>query len=271
MRADLHIHSNNSDGTDSVEKIVDKAVAKGLEVIAITDHDNVGGVERAIEYANGKILVISGIELSTYSEENDNLEIHVLGYGIDYKNEELLGKIDEFMRQREIRIRKILALLKEHKIYVSEYDINMDCPGRFAIAKVMLKRKYVSSIQEAFDKYLGDKGSCYVPSMRVSTVEGVKLLKRVGGTPVLAHPEKYLKRGILEDMLVRLKTCGLGGMECFYPSHDEETTAKLVALADKYGLIKTVGCDYHGKGRSAEIGQLNVELDKNTTDILMGK
>ena len=270
MRADLHIHSNNSDGTDTVETIIDKACKKGLDVIAITDHDNVGGVERALEYAKGKINLISGIELSTYSEENDNLEVHVLGYGVDYKSELLIEKTSNFLNERSIRFYKIIDKLREKGIKISKYDFNESCAGRLAIAKMMLRRGAVSSIQEAFDKYLGENGSCFIPSMRISTIDGVRLICQVGGKPVLAHPEKYLKAGILEDMLERLTKEGLFGMECFYPSHCPETVARLTVLADRFGLVKTVGSDYHGKNKVVDIGEVNVDISRETLEALAG-
>ena len=270
MRVDLHIHSNNSDGTDSVEQIIDSAVAKGLEVIAITDHDNVNGLSRANEYAEGKIALINGMELSTFYAEADNLEIHVLGYGLDYRSETLLAKTHELLDKRVERIKKILANLRRENMYVGESELDLTCAGRLQIAKIMVKRGYVHSISEAFDRYLGSAGSCFEPSNRIATLEGVEFLKSEGATPVLAHPEKYLKAGILEHLLDELLARGLGGMECYYPSHSSDVTRKLLAMASERNLIATVGCDYHGKGVSNPLGVLNTEMKRSDIEVLMG-
>lgn len=258
-RNDLHIHSIYSDGTDSPKEIIDKAKSFGIENIAITDHDTVAGIKEAKEYATKVgINCISGIELSTFAK----YEIHILGYGIDENNSQLLENLDKFAKLRKERILKILNRLSTFNIKIDFEELpKTNSIGRLHVAKVLVSKGYVGSIKEAFDRYLGQKGCAYLPSQRIYPFDGVKLIKQAGGIPVIAHPLKYYQDRDLLDLIIGLKAYGLGGLECYYSTHDEKTTKDLLKMAQNNKLIATGGTDYHGQNKNIELGTVVWEPD----------
>lgn len=265
MRADLHVHTSKSDGTDSVREVIDKAQSIGLDVIAITDHDNVFALSEGEEYAKGKITFIRGIEFSAYS----NQEVHVLGYGLDYKSDIMTETIDTLLKKRETRAKKIIEKLNEKNIKVDFSELKAGCIGRPHIAILLKEKGYVRSMNEAFDVYLGSKGSCYVPSGRMTPLEAVKIIREARGIPVLAHPSKFLDTGILQSLIEGLKRYGLMGLECYYPSHNEDTERRLSFIARKNGLIITQGSDYHGKNSTTALGQITRSMPRETVERLL--
>lgn len=260
MKADLHIHTTASDGSDSVEEVIDKAVGKGLDAIAITDHDNVDSLASGEKYAQGKICFIRGIEFSAYS----NTEIHILGYGIDYNSDILCSRIDELLKKRRERMRKILDRLLEYNIVLDDSGLDKKCVGRVHIARKLVSGGYASSVNEAFDRYLGTHGIVYVPSGRMTPIEAVRTISEAGGVAVIAHPQKFLDNKILPSLIEGLKRYGLKGIECYYPSHSESVSRRLEAIASEYGLIKTQGSDYHGSNSSTVLGQITHEMSAKT-------
>ena len=245
MKADLHMHSVFSDGTDEVPAIVAKAKAAGLSLMSLTDHDTVNGVGLALEEGEKQgIKVLPGIEISTYAV----CEVHILGYNIDINNDRLLTRLAEIEDKRHERIKAILANLKKYNIELDEEKIfdRIGTVGRMHIAKQLLAKGYCQTITEAFDRYLGERGIAYVPSKRITPLEGVKLIKAAGGLAVVAHPLIFCQKGKLDDLIGGLKTYGLDGLEVYYPTHSLDDTAKLYDLAKKNRLIATGGTDYHG-------------------------
>ncbi|MDE6550211.1 MAG: PHP domain-containing protein [Clostridia bacterium] len=262
MKIDLHLHSNASDGSDCPEKIVDIALSKGIDVISITDHDTIDGVESAM--ARGRevgVQVISGIEMSAFS----SYEVHVLGYNIRLDDTMLCAKLKELKDRRRERALRIADKLAEYKIYIDKDELlAYDCVGRPHIAKLLIKGGYVGSVQEAFDRYLGKNGIAYIKSDRLTPLSAVKLIKDAGGQAVIAHPLIFLTKGVIEDLISGLKNYGLDGIEAYYPSHSLGDTKKLLAIADKYKLIATGGTDYHGVIRNTEIGSVKWTPDNFT-------
>ena len=245
MKADLHMHSVFSDGTDEVPAIVAKAKAAGLSLMSLTDHDTVKGVGLALEEGEKQgIKVLPGIEISTYAI----CEVHILGYNIDINNDRLLTRLAEIEDKRHERIKAILTNLKKYNIELDEEKIfdRIGTVGRMHIAKQLLAKGYCQTITEAFDRYLGERGIAYVPSKRITPLEGVKLIKAAGGLAVVAHPLIFCQKGKLDDLIGGLKTYGLDGLEVYYPTHTLDDTAKLYDLAKKNRLIATGGTDYHG-------------------------
>ena len=259
MRADLHIHTSKSDGTDSVEEIIDKAINIGLDAVAITDHDNVSALEDGERYAKGKLTFIRGIEFSAYS----NQEVHILGYGFDYKADIITETVDTLIKKRKARAEKIIEKLNAKNIRVDFGELKSGCIGRPHISLLIKEKGYVKSINEAFDLYLGSKGSCYVPSGRMTPLEAVKIIREARGIPVLAHPSKFLDTGILPSLIEGLKRYGLMGLECYYPSHDTDTERRLCFLARKNALIITQGSDYHGKNAASALGQMSRDISES--------
>ena len=243
MKADLHIHSSCSDGSDTPEAIVVKAKEYGIGAIAVTDHDNVDGVERAV--AAGRkygVQVVPGLELSTFSIA----EVHILGYDVDVHSAPLLERLERMRAQRKERIAKILDNLAAMGIKLDASPLDND----------------------AFDRYLGEGASAYVPSKRITPGEGVKLIRAAGGVPVLAHPMLIKQKGRLTDLVQGLVGVGLGGIETYYPSHSAQDIAILSDIAKRNGLITTGGSDYHGAGKAGDIGCAGYEVSPKTAKTL---
>ncbi len=245
MKADLHMHSVYSDGTDEIATIVSKAKEAGLGLIAVTDHDTVKGVPEALaEGEKQGLKVLEGIEMSTYAI----CEVHVLGYCVDIKSDVLLSKLSRIECQRKERIKTILANLEKYNIRLDEskiFDRN-GTVGRMHIAKQLIAKGHCQTVTEAFERYLGERGLAYVPSKRMTPLEGVKLIKEAKGLATIAHPLLFMQRGVLEDLIGGLKTYGLDGLEVYYPTHTPADVTRLAEIARKHRLIATGGTDYHG-------------------------
>ena len=263
---DLHIHSAYSDGTDTPKQIVEKAKKLGIKNISITDHDTIKGLKEGKDEAKRLgINFVNGVELSTFSLS----EIHILGYGFDENNDYLNETLLDFSQKRKERVQKILEMLAKYKVFIDEGDLEeSDSVGRLHVANALVKKGYVASIPEAFDRYLGSKGCAYLPSKRITPLQGVQIIKKAGGIPVIAHPLRFYQTKILNDLIEGLKTYGLGGLEVYYNTHDEQTRKELYELAKKQRLIATGGTDYHGKNRNLEMGSVIWEPDAITSNKL---
>lgn len=252
MKADFHLHTTASDGRFSPEKVVQLAAERGLEVIAITDHDSVAGVIAAVKAAKSfpPLKVIPGVEINT---DIPNGEVHILGYFIDYRSQELRQTLRRLRQARRRRAHKIVDTLAQLGIEVEWERVKKLAAGgsigRPHIAQAMLEQGYISRLQEAFNRYIGRYGPAYVERERLSPVGAVKLVAKAGGLPVLAHPA-----GIdnLEELLEQLTAEGLVGLEAYYNGYGQRTVKFLVNIADKHGLIITGGSDFHGFGGGNE-------------------
>ncbi len=239
---DLHLHSTASDGKLSPKDLVMWAHEKGLNCIALTDHDTTAGIEEAKATAKKlNITCLAGIELSTKAK----CEVHILGYNIDYKNKEFVEELEKIKQSRIERNKLLKNKLESLKIFLN-IDETAYGVGRMHFARKMVEKDICQNTNEAFDKFLGTNGQAYVSSIRLKPLEAVKLISKFGGTPVLAHPKKFLQDGSLELFLNGLVPYGLKGLECYYPSHNETDVKTLLAMAKKHGLIATGGSDFHG-------------------------
>ena len=256
---DLHIHSTASDGTFSPTEIINDALKlagdKNPVVIALTDHDTVAGTEefqKAAAKHKERLTAISGVEIST---DYHGVEIHVLGYNIDTKNKALLERLAVCRESRDGRNAKIIEKLQEQGFKISMDEIKPDKPGetiaRPHIAKLLMKKKYVSSVQEAFDKYLAEGRCCYVERIMPTPQEAIELIKNSGGVPVLAHLMFYKKLdSAKKETLVReLKEAGLVGIEAYYNTYTPVEQEYVAGLAKQWGLLKTGGTDFHGQNK----------------------
>ena len=261
---DLHIHTSASDGQLRPADVVATAIDRGLKVIAITDHDTIGGISEALESAgkSGGIIVIPGIEISTDTSAG---EIHVLGYYINYHDDELLRVLKTLKDSRERRAVRMVAKLADMGLPISLERVKQlsagGSIGRPHIAQVMLENRQISNFREAFDKYIGHDGPAYVEREKITPVEAVQLLVRSGALPVLAHPANIEN---LDNILNELKSVGLVGIETYYGFYNNETIEYLTNISQQYGLIPTGGSDYHGINTGdigAEIGSINVPLE----------
>ena len=213
---DLHTHSIYSDGSLTVEELVDLAIEKGLSHIALTDHDTVDGVKRAMDYAANKdITVIPGIELSS---EYQGRDIHIVGLNIDINNEEFKEYLKDFVLDREKRNEKMCKLLTDAGLTLSYEELRGEFPDsvitRAHFSRLMLKKGYTQSLKEAFDRYIGDSGPYFVPRHKISASMAVDLIKKAKGIPVLAHPMLYhMSMARISDLVDELKGYGLMAIE----------------------------------------------------------
>ncbi|MFA6431404.1 MAG: PHP domain-containing protein [Candidatus Margulisiibacteriota bacterium] len=245
MAADLHIHSTYSDGTERPEELVRQAKNAGLKTISITDHDIVDGIPSALnEGKNVGLEVIPGIEFTT---EASLSEIHILGYFIDIANPLLIDELNKIQEGRTKRIYKIVNKLKELKIDIEPEEVleiaGTKAPGRPHVARALIKKGVVTSFKEAFARFLDNRGPAYVPHYKLVPAEAVRLIVKIGGIAVFAHPAV----SNCDELIPALITEGLKGIEVFYGGHRPEQTEHYLKIAEKYNLFMTGGSDYHGK------------------------
>ena len=249
---DLHIHSTASDGQLSPADVVRKSAEAGLTVIALVDHDTVDGIAPALEAAKTfpQIRVLPGVEISTFVPKG---EVHVLGYLIDYTHPELQATLRRMRNSRQERAQRMIAKLKNLGLPVEwervQEIVGNGSIGRPHIAQAMLEKGYIASVKEAFNNYIGWGGLAYVERDKMPPAEAVKLILRVNGLPVLAHPFTINDP---EAIVIELKASGLLGIEAYYDGYTAEESKKLVNLAKRYGLIATGGSDFHGIDASIE-------------------
>lgn len=242
MKTDLHLHTTASDGSRTPTEIIKWGKSNGLELMAITDHDTVGGLKEGMAAAKQEgIKFVPGLEISSYSI----CEIHVLGYNIDFENKEFIERLNEVQNQRKERNIRIGEKLKELGINL-DFDFAGDGVGRMNMAREIVKEGYCSDVAEVFDKYLGVYGKAYCTAKRMTPIDAVKLIKDFGGFASLAHPKKYLLDKRLEILVSGLKSYGLDGIEVNYPGHSEQDIKLLNAMCQKYRLLPTGGSDFHG-------------------------
>ena len=262
-KVDLHIHSTVSDGRFSPEEIIRKAAELGLTVIALADHDSVGGIMPALKAAKAFpwLKVIPCVEIST---DISNGEVHVLGYFIDYTNRELRAVLERFRSSRRRRAQGMITKLADLGINVEWRRVQEiasgDSIGRPHIAQAMMEKGYINSLREAFTKYIGQGGPAHVEREKLTPVEAVELIVRANGLPVLAHP---FTTNNPEAMVIELKEAGLIGIEAYSHGYTADESNKLISLADKYNLLVSGGSDYHGleADNEAMFGSLDVPME----------
>jgi hypothetical protein len=252
---DLHVHSTASDGTLTPAQILELAQAQHLRAIAITDHDTIDGSKEALQIGiPPSIHFLTGVELSAAPPPflRRSGSFHILGYGLRLDDDELNQTLLVLQHARENRNPAIIErlgrlgfdmTLAEVVEMVGESQI-----GRPHIARLMLKKGYVHSIDEAFDRYLGTAKPAYVDKYRISCQRALDIIRGASGIPILAHP--YLlslsEAAELEKLVVSLKKVGLEGIEALYPEHPPQATAFYKELADRHHLLITGGTDFHG-------------------------
>lgn len=252
MKADLHVHTTASDGRHSPEEIVRLAVDAGLDVIAITDHDSVDGIDPALLVSQEfpGLKVVPGVEVSTDVRRG---EVHVLGYFINHRDPEFVDRLESLRDSRRLRGRKMVDKLAGLGVHIDWSRVQEIAGGgsigRPHIAQAMLEGGYVLSPKEAFVKYIGREGPAYVKREKLTPEQVVELIVRAGGLPVLAHPADI--EG-LEGLIGRLQKVGLAGIETYYDGYAPRVVQYLVSLASKYGLIACGGSDYHGLEKVGE-------------------
>ncbi len=248
MKIDLHIHTTYSDGMLSPEQIVDTALECGLDVIALTDHDNVLSHKIAYDYAkekNYKIEIIQGVEINTLYK---GYEVHILGYFMDKDNPEFVEMINTQQKARIEQAHKIIKLLnKKEGLKIKFEDIQkLVAPngsiGRPHIARAITNYGATGNVMEAYAKYINNNSDVYVERQTVSPHDAVEVISEAGGIPVFAHP---IDVDIADSLTLELINYGLRGIEAYHRKHSPAAVEHFSSLAEKYGLIVTGGSDFH--------------------------
>lgn len=261
---DLHMHSTFSDGTMTPTELVERALKKGTKVMAITDHDNIDGLKEGSKRAKELgIEFINGIEISANFNGKD---VHILGYFLDLEDKELLDWLSKLQEKRYNRTLEILKKLSNIGMKININELEKEAKGnvigRPHIARVMLKKGFVESMNDAFDRYLGDNKPAYMPKLGVDILDVVKILNKNKAVISLAHPHliSHLDDTVL-NIIDMLKESGLDGLELEYPNIDLKKKKKFVKIAKKRDLIITGGSDFHGLNRSgSDLDMLNIPM-----------
>ena len=256
---DLHVHSTASDGSFTPKELVDYAIEKGLSAFALTDHDSVAGLDEAISYAEELRKtredvpeVIPGIEFST---EYHGKDVHIVGLYIDYHSNVFQKHLENFVHSRDVRNEKMCNLLKQGTgMDISYTKLQDTFPDsvitRAHYAKYMLDLGYVKSMQEAFERYIGDNSPYFLPREKVTPSDAIQLILAAGGIPVLAHPILYgMSRERLEYLVSELKNSGLIAIEAIYSTYTPSDERAMRTLANKYQLVISGGSDFHGTNK----------------------
>ena len=259
---DLHAHTTYSDGTLTPRALVELAAQIGLNAVAITDHDSVDGVDEALQAGDELgVEVLPGVEINL---EHSQLTVDLLGYFPgEPPGAEMRRTLTELRHYRDVRNAQILDRLRELGYPIESEELaeiaGSGAAGRPHIGEAMRRRGYVSSITEAFERFLRRGAPAFVDRRRLSLAAAVRLIRGADGVAVIAHP------GIIrtdEAGLARLvgeaRRCGVGGLECFYPEHDEHMIALCLTLAAVNGLVPTGGSDFHGETKpDVRLGRAN--------------
>jgi predicted metal-dependent phosphoesterase TrpH len=252
---DLHIHSTASDGSLTPADIIDHAQKLNLAAIAITDHDSVDGSKEALQIDIPPSLhFLTGVEISAAHPPffPGSGSFHILGYAIHLDNRDLNQALSKLQDARKNRNPEILKRLNKLGFRISLEEVNQEVGegqlGRPHIAYAMLKKGFVASINEAFDKYLGNAGPAYVDKDRIECEQAISIIRAAGGVPVLAHPAllNIENNQKLDALLQNLVKIGLAGIEVYYPGHSPQQIRQYTELAENYGLLMTGGTDFHG-------------------------
>jgi predicted metal-dependent phosphoesterase TrpH len=245
MKVDLHLHSTASDGSLSPSAVVWAARAGGLDVISITDHDTVAGVTEALAALPEAMHVIPGVELSTTL---DGIELHILGYFIDPFDPPLVAHANHAIDARRTRVQRMLELLRKYNIQISFDDVlattegSARVLGRPHVARALQKKGYVQTPAEAFDRFLGDAGPCFLPTELLHPRAAIEMIHAAGGVAVWAHPRADALARLLPEMV----DWGLRGLECFRPRAAPEEIVAAQTLAERHQLLLSGGSDWHG-------------------------
>jgi len=245
LTVDLHTHTTRSDGRTPPRDLIRLAKARGVHVIAVTDHDTVEALPECIEEGKAQgVRVIPGIEMSSRFEGQD---VHVLGYGIDHASPALLARLGQLHEGRRVRVGKICEKLSGLGVALDPAEVLKEAGGKSVgrrhVARAMVKKGLVGSIDEAFNKYLGQNSPANVPANEMTPADAARLIQDHGGLPSLAHP------GFLEDVAIAeriLDSAPIRAIEVFHRYRSSTKHRRYLDLARRRQLRITGGSDFHG-------------------------
>ena len=260
MTADLHLHTNFSDGTFTPEELAAHAKRHDLHAIALTDHDTMEGCARTA--AACRDAGIQFVPASELTAEQDGIELHLLGYFLDSENETLKEQLTKFQEVRQNRIHEITERLRGLGVQLEAESVfrlaNCRAPGRPHVARAMVQEGYVGSLDEAFERFLKKGKPAWAPKYKMYAFEAIELIHHAGGLAVLAHPG--LSRA--DETIGALIRSGLDGLECFHTKHSTYVTEHYLELAEQHGLAVTGGSDCHGMSKGKPlIGTLKIPYE----------
>jgi len=264
IKADFHVHTTSSDGILTPKEVIQRSYKNNVKYLAISDHDTLTGLNEAIEESlKYDITLIPGIELST---QHNNDSIHILGFFKDdnFKNETLIKELLKIKNHRIVRAKTIINKLKEEfNIEINFQKILKDAQDTIArphIAREIVKCGYPYTHDEIFNKFIGKDCKAYVPTLKLSTADGIKLLKKYNAIVFLAHPKLILNTNINE-----LLNMNFDGLEAIYFQNTEEENQHFLKLAKEHNLLVSCGSDFHGSlktdTRHGDIGSMELPYE----------
>lgn len=261
--ADLHVHSNYSDGSNNLKELINIISKNNINTFALTDHDTIDGNLELEKIVPNNINFIKGVELTCFAE---NIKCHILGYKINPNNMELKNLIEKGKKLRQKKLETRIIYLKEkHNIELTKEELNWLYSRRSVVkthlANLLVKRNLAKNNVDAMKKYLD---ACPTGNTRFEGKEAIRTINFAGGIAIWAHPlggegEQHLSQKEFLAKLEQIKTQGIQGLECYYSRYNKEEIEFLVDCANKNNLLITGGSDYHGTNKDIPIGKLNVD------------
>lgn len=274
---DLHSHSRQSDGTLAPAELVRLAGEKKIKALALTDHDTTAGVDEAREAGRRfGVEIIPGVEISVIYDPGT---MHILGYFLDYKSKQLADALEDFQEARRERNPLIIERLRAEGVEITLDEVVEESGGgqvgRPHFARVLVKKGYVKSFEEAFQKYLSKDSPAYVDKRRFTPEDGIRMIREAGGVAVLAHPKLLRARSAEEfdGVLDRLVAAGLGGIEAYSSCQNEAEAVRFREAGESRKLFVTGGSDFHGDNKSeVELGNMGgwARLDYSLVESMRG-
>lgn len=260
IEADLHLHTNFSDGTYTPEELAGHAHRVGLRAVALTDHDTMEGCDR-MSIACQK-LGVEFIPAAELTSEMGEVELHLLGYFLDAENEHLKRELTRFQEVRQNRIREMVARLNQMGVPLEEAAVfrlaNCRAPGRPHVARALVQEGQCESLDEAFERFLRKGKPAWVPKFKMLAADAIRLVHEAGGLAVLAHPG--LNKS--DDVIPPLVAAGLDGIECFHTKHSTSMSRHYLEIADRHKLLVTGGSDCHGMSKGKPlIGTIKIPYE----------
>jgi len=256
---DLHTHTSYSDGTDTPAQLINKALAAGISIIGLTDHDSISGWQEATDALRTGISLVPGAEISCQTP--DGISVHILGLLFDSNNSELMNTLEKTRENRHGRMEKIIARINEAGIDITMDDVLEQLSdgatlGRPHLADALVKKGIVASRDEAFTQMLHNNSKYYVSHYSPTPETAIKLIKAAGGVSVIAHPmASHRGRTISLDTFGSIIQAGLDGIEVDHRDHSPDEKSQLIKLANESNLVMTGASDYHGNGKLNTLGE----------------
>lgn len=263
VRIDLHTHSRVSDGTDSPAELVAAAAAAGLDVVALTDHDTTAGWQAAVDALPPDLTLVRGAELSCVAADGlgGTVTVHMLAYLFDPESPAIVAEQHRLRGERRARLRAMAVRMRDDGLPIEPDELMAGLPagssaGRPHLAMALQRAGLVSSVSDAFARYLNSRSGYFVPKTDTPVLDAIRMVADAGGVTVLAHGFARTRgRTLTADVIADLAAAGLSGLEVDHPDHDATARTELRALAAELGLPVTGSSDYHGTNKTVRLGQ----------------